>query len=164
VIDFFNSYPQTELKVYFNAAISNQASFSLLKSLKPHLEGKSELDAINFLLRFVQTAFDYKTDDQQFGKEKYLMLEETLYYPSSDCEDRCILFSYLVRNLLGMEVVGLDYPGHISTAVKFNSEITGDTLKFNNQKFVICDPTYINADAGMAMPQYKNVDPAVIQL
>jgi len=31
VIDFFNSYPQTELKVYFNAAISNQASFSLLK-------------------------------------------------------------------------------------------------------------------------------------
>jgi len=39
-----------------------------MRSLKPNLQGMSELEAVNFLLRFVQTAFDYKTDDQQFGK------------------------------------------------------------------------------------------------
>ena len=26
----------------------------------------------------------------------------------------------------------------------------------------ICDPTYINADYGMAMPDFKNVDPKVV--
>jgi hypothetical protein len=111
----------------------------------------------------VQTAFDYKTDDQQFGKEKYLMLEETLYYPSSDCEDRSILFSYLIRNLLKLKVIGLDYPGHIATAVNFNSDFAGESINFNGNKFIVCDPTFINADAGMEMPQFKDVDPKVIQ-
>ena len=113
--------------------------------------------------RFVQTAFDYKTDDQQFGKEKYLMMEETLHYPSSDCEDRSIMFSYLVKTLLKLDVVGLDYPGHIATAVKFNSDLTGDRVTHNGKVYVICDPTYINADAGMEMPQFKNVEPKIIQ-
>ena len=163
MIDFLKNYPQTELPIYFDAAVSEYANLSLLRSIKPNLQGMSELEAVNFLLRFVQTAFDYKTDDQQFGKEKYLMMEETLYYPSSDCEDRSILFSYLVKNLLNLDVVGLDYPGHIATAVKFNSDLTGDRVNYNGQVYIICDPTYINADAGMEMPQFKSVDPKVIQ-
>ena len=163
IVEFFKSYPQTELSIYFNAAVSEHANISLLRSIKPHIQGMSELEAVNFLLRFVQTAFDYKTDDQQFGKEKYLMLEETLYYPSSDCEDRSILFSYLVRNLLNLEVVGLDYPGHIATAVSFRSDLTGKRINFDGRDYIICDPTFINADAGMEMPQFKDVDPKVIQ-
>ena len=164
VVEYFKQYPQTELKVYFDAAVSDQAKYSLAKALKPYLQNKTELDAVNFLLRFVQTAFTYETDDKQFGREKYLMLEETLFYPGSDCEDRSILFSYLVRELLGLDVIGLDYPGHISTAVKFNSQLNGDSLNYNNQTYIICDPTYVNADAGMAMPRYKNVEPVVIML
>lgn len=163
VVTFFKSYPQTELTVYFDAAVSEHAKISLLRSLKPHLQGMKEPEAVNFLLRFVQTAFDYKTDEQQFGKEKYLMLEETLYYPSSDCEDRSILFSYLVKNLLNLKVVGLDYPGHIATAVNFHSDLSGESIDFNGYKYIVCDPTFINAVAGMEMPQFKNVDPKVIQ-
>jgi hypothetical protein len=164
VIDFFKNYPQTDLPVYFNAPVSGFANYSLLTALRPQVQGKTEVEAVNFLLRFVQTAFDYKTDDEQFGREKYLMPEETIYYPSSDCEDRSIFFSYLVRNLLGMEVVGLDYPGHIATAIHFETNLDGDAITHQGKKFIICDPTYINADAGMCMPQFKNVDPGVIQL
>lgn len=163
VVEILKNYPQTELPIYFDAAVSDYANLSLLHAIEPNLEGMTELEAANFLLRFVQTAFDYKTDDQQFGKEKYLTLEETLYYPSSDCEDRSILFSYLVRNLLKLQVVGLDYPGHIATAVNFKSDLTGDRITYDGKVFIICDPTYVNADAGMAMPQFKNVDPKVIQ-
>ena len=164
IIDLFRNYPQTELKVYFDAPVSPPASYSLLTALASAVKGKSELDAVNFLLRFVQTAFQYKTDDQQFGREKYLMPEETLYYPASDCEDRSILFAYLVKNLLGLKIIALDYPGHIATAVKFNSAINGDAVEYNGQRYVICDPTYINADAGMCMPEFKNVNPDVIRL
>jgi hypothetical protein len=163
IIDFLKNYPQTELPIYFDAAVSEYANLSLLRSIEPNLQGMSEFEAANFLLRFVQTAFDYKTDDQQFGKEKYLMMEETLHYPSSDCEDRSILFSFLVKNLLKLDVIGLDYPGHIATAVKFNSELSGDKISYNGQVYVICDPTYVNAVAGMAMPQFKNVDPKIIK-
>ena len=42
------------------------------------------------------------------------------YYPYCDCEDRSVLYSYLVRNLLKLDVVLLDYPNHIATAVCFN--------------------------------------------
>ena len=162
VIDFYNNYPQTDYEVYFGAFLSPEARYSLIHDLKPIIEGKSEAEAVNMLLRFVQTAFEYKNDDDQFGREKPFFAEETLFYPYSDCEDRSVLFAYLVRNLIGLEVIGLDYPGHIATAVKFNTEITGDVIKNNEKEYLICDPTYINANIGQCMPRFKNVEPKVI--
>ena len=47
-------------------------------------------------------------------------LDEPLFYPYSDCEDHSVLFAYLVRELPGLEVIGLDYPGHVATAVRFS--------------------------------------------
>lgn len=163
-ISFFENYPQTNYEVYFTAVPSPEASTSLFGSLKQIVQGKTEWEAVNTLLRFVQTAFEYKTDPEQFGREKPFFPEETLYYPYSDCEDRSILFAYLVRTLLGLEVVGLDYPAHIATAVHFNTEIAGDAITFQGKRYVICDPTYINADAGVCMPQFKGVNPNVIRI
>ena len=82
------------------------------------------MDAVNVLLRFVQTGFSYLTDSEQFGREKFMFPEETLSYPYSDCEDRSFLFAYLVSSLLGLDVIGLDYPGHVATAVKFSSPVS----------------------------------------
>ncbi|MBI2502538.1 MAG: hypothetical protein HYW07_04810 [Candidatus Latescibacteria bacterium] len=161
-VDFYAHYPQTEFKVYFDASPSPEAQTSLVQSLKPTVAGKTEAEAVNLLLCFVQTAFGYQVDDQQFGREKFLFLEETLFYPASDCEDRSILFAYLVRELLGLEVIGLDYPGHVATAVRFSEEVPGDFVLCQGRKFMVCDPTYINATLGMVMPQFKGVDPQVI--
>ncbi len=163
-IRFFATYPQTDLPVFFAAAIESEAEKSLLAGLGPVIAGKRETEAVNIILRFVQTAFEYQTDEQQFAREKYLFAEETLFFPYSDCEDRSILFSYLVRRLTGLEVVGLHYPGHIATAVRFSEKVTGDQLKIGGETFVICDPTFINADIGMAMPQFKTVTPEVIRI
>ena len=116
------------------------------------------------LLRFVQTAFVYRKDETQFGREKPFFAEETLFYPYSDCEDRSVLFAYLVRDLIGLEVIGLDYPGHISTAVKFSTEIKGDYIESKGKKYIICDPTYINASMGQCIPKYKNVRPDIISV
>lgn len=162
LIEFFKYYPQTDLKVYFQAGISPETESELVKFLKPILEGRSEKEAVDILLRLVQTSFDYKTDDEQFGMEKYLLPMETFYYPYSDCEDRSFMFAWLVKRLLGLEVVGLDYPGHLATAVKFSNDFKGDFIIHNSKKYIVCDPTYINAIAGMAMPVYNNVKPAII--
>ena len=163
-VDFFFDYPQTNLEVYFDAPLSPEASLSLLTELKPIIEGKSEVEAVNILLRFVQTAFAYMVDEEQFGREKFLFPEESLFYNYSDCEDRSVLFAYLVRKLIGLEVIGLDFPGHVATGVKFNTDVTGDYVTYQNQKYIICDPTYINANLGMSMPQFKNATLKVIRI
>ncbi len=155
-IKFYEYYPYSSLDIYFNSSVSSDTKESLLNSLKPLIEGKNEADAVNILLRFVQIGFEYQTDDQQFGREKPFFPEESIYYRYNDCEDRSVLFTFIVKNLLNLKVVGLDYPGHVSAAVKFNVDVPGDFIMYNNQKYIVCDPTYINAYIGMAMPQYKN--------
>jgi hypothetical protein len=161
---FFKNYPQTDLDIYFQTPLSPEAAHSLTAGLKPIVEGKSVTEAANIILRFVQTAFQYKTDDEQFGREKSFFADEILFHPYCDCEDRSIFYSYLVKNILGLDVVGLDYPGHIATAVNFQTRIPGDLIVVGETEYAVCDPTYINADIGMAMPQFKNVQPQIIQL
>ena len=163
-VAFLKTYPQMDIGMYFDAKVNQSTGSPLLAQLKPLLEGKSEQEAVNLLLRFVQTSFKYKTDEGQFGIENYLFPEETLYYPYSDCEDRSVFFAWLVHSLLGLEVVGLDFPGHISAAVHFNEQVHGDAFRHNGKRYVITDPTYINADAGMTMPDYKNKKPGIIRI
>lgn len=162
LINYLSTYPQMDISIYFQSRLHTVTANPLLKQLRTMTKDMSKIEAVNFLLRFVQTAFSYKTDIQQFGVENYLFPEETLYYPSSDCEDRSVLFSWLVGNLLDLEVIGLDYPGHISAAIHFSNELDGDFVTYNTKKFMITDPTYVNASAGMSMPQYKNITPEVI--
>ncbi|MDD2698861.1 MAG: hypothetical protein PHF17_08685 [Arcobacteraceae bacterium] len=156
LVDFYKTFPQSEYQLYFHSQKSPFIRSSLLSSLKPLVVGKSEIEAVNILLHFVQTAFAYKTDDEQFSYEKVFFPEETLYYPYNDCEDRSIIFSYLVENLLGLDVVGLKFEDHLATAVNFSSKIDGDSFIFDGKRYTVSDPTYINANAGMTMPQYKN--------
>lgn len=163
-VDYLTTYPQMDIGMYFSSDVNRATGNPLLAQLKPMVEGQSEQDAVNLLLRFVQTAFKYKTDEGQFGTENYLFPEETLYYPYSDCEDRSVFFAWLVHNLLGLEVVGLDFPGHIAAAVHFNEKVRGDSIMFNKKRYVVTDPTYINASAGMTMPDYKNKRPGVIRI
>ena len=164
IVELYRYYPLTPMAVFFNAAVSPSVNYRLLSSMGKLIDGKSEAEAVNMLLRFVQTAFEYQTDDQQFGREKYLIPDETLYYGSCDCEDRSILFAHLVRELVGLPVVGLDYPGHIATAVQFSQRLPGAHVGYRGEQYLICDPTYINADIGMVMPQFKDTPPVLIGL
>ncbi len=161
-IAFFRSYPQLNLNLYFSSGVYAVTATPLQKQLANYMQGMSEQQAVNFLLRFVQTSLKYETDDQQFGEENYLFPEETLFYPYSDCEDRAVLFSWLVKSLLNLDVVGLDYPGHVAAAVRFTEDVAGDSVNYNGKRYVVTDPTYINASVGMTMPAFKQFKPTVI--
>lgn len=161
-INFYNDYPQADIKIYFDATVSRATKESLVESLVPVIGGMDAVDATEFLLKFVQS-FAYKTDDQQFGHEKFFFPDEMFYYPYSDCEDRAVLFAYLVKQLVGLDVIGLNYPGHMAAAVCFNSDVPGNYLEHNGRRFVVCDPTYIGASIGQAMPQYKKVAAKIVE-
>jgi hypothetical protein len=132
--------------------------------LKKQIEGKTQEEAANILINFVQTAFEYKVDDEQFGYERPLFADEVFYYPYSDCEDRSILFAVLVNELMGLEVVLLHYPGHLATAVRFSNDIVGDYINLDGDKYIVCDPTYIGASIGEAMERYKNEQAKVVKI
>jgi len=156
LIDFYKTFPQSSYPIYFYANNSSLLFSSLLPQLKTLLENRTEIEAVNMLLRFVQTSFEYKTDEENFGYEKVLFPEETIFYPYSDCEDRAILFTFLVKHLLNLEVIGIKYSDHMATAVRFSSKPALDGFVHKNHFYVIADPTYVNANIGMSIPKYQN--------
>ncbi|MDX2247734.1 MAG: hypothetical protein SF052_13200 [Bacteroidia bacterium] len=171
LVDFYETYPFVDLEIYMSAPLSASANESMVSALRkivtemPLRQGQSrEAEGVNLILRFVQTAFPYKPDNEQFGQERYLFGDETLYYPYSDCEDRSVLFAHLVKEIMGLEVVGLLFPGHAATAVQFTTDVPGDYVRYQNKKYVICDPTYINADLGMVLPDVEGQSAKIVAL
>lgn len=164
MIELYKTYPQVDIEVYANARPSSVFCRSVEEAFKPYLHGLTEVEAVAFLLVYLQYAFDYATDDEQFGYEKPFFCEENFYYPQNDCEDRSVLFSFLVRHLLHLDVVLIDYPGHIATAVHFDDDVPGAAVMYKGKRYVICDPTYIGAPVGREMPDFTPSDRTVVPL
>ena len=165
-VAYLNDVPMTVFPIYFASPLSVEAQAVFNQKLNELKKQYSATQFIDILLNFVQTAFDYKTDAQQFGYEKYFYPEEVIAYPYSDCEDRSALFSWLVTTYTDAKVVGLQYEGHIATAVYFgdNVDMEGDKFSYAGKKYYVCDPTYINASIGMTMPQFKGKMPKIIKI
>lgn len=173
MIDFYNAYPASEVSdnfmtrwaMYANTPLDIAVRDTLYPMLRCAIGNLSSKEAVEGLLNFVQTAFVYEYDNTVWGTDRAFFAEETLFYPYCDCEDRSILFSRLVRDLLGLQVVLVYYPGHLASAVCFSGEdVSGDYLLLDNRRFVICDPTYIGAGIGLTMPGMDNAAAKVILL
>ena len=172
LLNFFEHYPKsclngdytTRWAVYANTPIDNYLRETMYEQLKRIVAPLSEKDAVGLLLNWVQTAFPYKLDDEVWGEDRAFFAQETLYYPYCDCEDRSILFSRIVRDVMKLDVVLLYYPGHMATAVAFKQDVSGDYLTFGNKRYVVCDPTYINAPVGKTMPGMNNTEAKIIAL
>ena len=172
LIDFFRRYPQanidgdftTRWAAYANTPLDQAIQDELYPPLRQTIRGMSEREAVGILLNWVQTAFKYGYDDEVWGGDRAFFVQETLFYPQSDCEDRAILFSRLVRDLTGLDVALIYYPGHLAAAVAFSGEEEGDWFNCGGQRFVVCDPTYINAPVGLTMPGMDNQKAKIILL
>ena len=157
LINFMATYPQADYDTFFNAPLTNDIYMSIAKDLKKYIDMEHSSTGINFVLNFVQKAFLYERDDEQFGREKVMFAYETLYYDKSDCEDRAILFATLVKELFNISVVGVKYKDHMATALYI--PMKGDSVIKDGKRFVIADPTYINANIGQSMPKYRSKIP-----
>lgn len=172
LIDFYNTYPTghygddfgTRWAAYANSPLDESIKNELYPQLKAAIRGVPEAQAVNILLNWVQTAFEYEYDDKVWGADRAFFPAESLHYPYCDCEDRSILFSRIIRDLLNLDVVLLYYPGHLATAVAFHQDIHGDYLMVEGKKFIVCDPTYIGAPIGATMPDMDNKTAKIITL
>ena len=157
-IDFYETYPSSSINnnfmtrwaMYANTPMDKGLEEQLYPQMREKLAGMSKLEAVQHLLNWVQTGLEYEYDDNVWGQDRAFFGEESLFYPYCDCEDRSILLSHLVRDLVGLDVVLVYYPGHLAMAVDFKEDIDGDYYMYDNRKFTVCDPTYIGASVGQA--------------
>lgn len=154
-------YPQMPIECYAQSTVDKSIHDGIVMQLRRQLTGIPQQKAVDTLLQFVQSAFEYATDDEQHGFEKPYFFEETLFYPQCDCEDRSIFYSYLLWHVLGVENQLIGYPGHEAVAVHLDTPIQGDGYSYNKSFFYISDPTYIGAVTGMCMPDYRNEKPEI---
>ena len=173
LLKFYDTYPASMIgdnfvsrwAMYANTPLSSKIKEELYPQLKAVISNFDDvLTKAHWLLYWVQTAFVYEYDDKVWGRDRAFFAEESLYYPYCDCEDRSILFSRLIRDLLGLNVILVYYPGHLATAVEFNTPVEGDYILLNNKQFTICDPTYIGAPPGVTMSRMDNKTAKVILL
>ncbi|WP_287619535.1 hypothetical protein [Parabacteroides sp.] len=163
-IDFLKDYPQCDFRIFAEAPVDPRFEEEILKQIAPQIEPLSTGDALNWLLHFTQSAFQYATDHAQFGHEEYLFPEETFFYPKSDCEDRAIFFAWIVRRTLNLEVALMSYKDHLATGVILDQDIKGTYIRTSDKRYLLCDPTYIGANIGQCMPRYKDERPEVLKL
>lgn len=173
LIGFYNSYPQSSINndgttkwvFYANTPLSRSVRTKLYPVLQAAIVGKSERDAANILINFVQTALVYGYDDEIWGGDRPFFADETLYYPYSDCEDRAILYSRLIRDLLHLETVLLYYPGHLAMAVCFHENVGGKSFLVHDKKFTYCEPTCTGyAPVGWCPADLETIPPKIILL
>lgn len=155
-------YPQMPIGDFAASMISPDVRSEIVAQIKAQIGDKPDLDTVNRLLHLVQYGFEYATDEKQHGYEKPYFFEEMLMYPQCDCEDRAIFYSYLLKNVLGVENHIIQYPGHEALALHINDpEVSGDGYVHEGKQFYISDPTYMGANTGLCMPTYARRTPRI---
>jgi hypothetical protein len=169
-LDFYTTYPRstvdnnfmTQWVMYAETPLEKGVRDQLYPAISEKIKGLSQLEAVQQILWWVQTGFEYDYDDNVWGEDRPFFGEESIFYPYCDCEDRSILFSHLVRDLVGLDVALVYYPGHLATAVAFTNKVSGDYyVGKDGRHFTVCDPTFINSRVGRTMTSVKG-DPATI--
>lgn len=164
LISFYNEFPNSQLDgnpltrwaIYAKTPLAQSTKDAIYPVIKREIDGESRLKAVEKILNLVQTGFSYGYDNNVWGHDRAFFSEETLFYPYSDCEDRAILFSRIVRDLVGLDVALVYYPNHLAAAVCFDEDVNGDAMRIDDRRFIICDPTYIGAPVGRQMPDLEH--------
>lgn len=152
LMKFYDTYPtshigdneMTRWAMYANVELDERVRNRIYPTLSSAISGLSEVEAVNRLLNIVQTGLVYGYDSEIWGEDRVFFAEESLYYPYSDCEDRTVLFSRLVRDLVGLDVALVMVPGHMLAAVNMKSDVHGAYTTFNGKKFILCEPTCVD--------------------
>lgn len=154
-------YPQMPVEDFAISNVSPGLRKDLAQQMAAQLSGMDGDAKVEALLRFMHNVFVYSTDEDFHGFEKPYFLEEMLYYPKNDCEDRAIFYTWFLWNALGRRSQLVTIPGHEAATVEMQNPLNGQSYSYDGTRFYISDPTYIGSSTGMIMPQYVRTEPQV---
>ena len=168
-MEYYQSYPVTysgdnHYSKWIPYAMRSLNAEGFYERLLPLLKGLTAVEVVGRVLDLVQTGFVYQLDDKVWGRDRVFFPDETLYYPYCDCEDRAILFTRIIRDIVGLKTALIYYPGHLAAAVRFPEKIGGDYFELDGEKYTVCDPTYVGAPIGMSMNTVDKTKAVVIRI
>jgi len=129
---------------------------SISRSFKMAFVEAHTEERITALLKYCQS-FEYRDDQSIYNRNLLLSPEQIYFYEYSDCDDRAILFSFLFREIIGSEIVLVEYsqPGHLNVGVS-KSYLPGysgtSIITYNDKEYVIVDPTSKGSGFGWINP------------
>lgn len=175
MLDFYSSYPVSEIgndlmtrwAMYANMPMPEHVKNEVYPQIRKGIAGCDQLTALNRILNWVQTGFVYEYDNVVWGYDRAFFPEESLHYPYCDCEDRSILLTRVVRDILGLDCLLVFYPGHLAAAVAVTEgNPTGDYFNLDGKRYFITDGTITGygAPVGMTMQGMDNHTAQVIKL
>jgi hypothetical protein len=163
--------------VYANTPLSDEVKSQLYPQLRKYILNYGQQAAVNVLLDWVQTSCKFTSRAKRQTStakpiDRPFYPEEMLYYLNGDSEDFAILFSRIVRDLMGLDVALVNYTAkvdgktfnHMATAVCFTDDVEGDAVTIGEQRYVIADPTYQGAPVGRTHPHCDNSTATIIRL
>lgn len=172
LIDFYDRYPNaiptmnpySKWTIHANTPASPEISRSVYPVLAEAVRGKSQVEAVNILLHLAQS-FNYGYDDDIWGGDRAFFMDESWYYPLSDCEDHAVNFTRMVRDVMNLDAVLIYYPEHLAAAVAFTEpDVEGDYVMYGGKKFTVCDPTIFYSNVGRTMKGMDNSSAILIPL
>lgn len=140
LVEVMKKYPVIGETDYVKTPFSSTLKASLLPQIRTIIAGKSIKETLEVLTTFTRSAFRYREDESYFGRSKPMIRDEVFFYPYSDCEDRSALFYGLVDELLGLPMIIVAFPDHLTIAVALDEPI-GPSIRYKGKKYYICDPT-----------------------
>jgi len=158
LVQLMEGYPLIAERQYLALPMSNTLAPSLLPQFEQLLDGKSTRKAVELLLAFTRSGFEYKEDAAFFGRSKPMIPDEVFFYPHSDCEDRSALFFSMVKALLDLPMIVVAFPDHLTVAVHLDADLPGAVLQYKGNRYYICDPTgpVNSAEIGVFPKKYKD--------
>ncbi|MBK7872260.1 MAG: hypothetical protein IPJ74_17090 [Saprospiraceae bacterium] len=164
MVEMMEHYPLIAEREYLELPLSLALSNSLLSGFQDLVKDKTPKQALELLLAFTRSSFEYKEDKEYFGRSKPMIADEVFFYPYSDCEDRSALFYALVRELLDLPMIVVAFPDHLTVAVSLEEELPGAVISYQGRRYYICDPTgpVNSSEIGIFPKSYEKSDFEII--
>lgn len=163
LVKYLEERPQTDVAIFFNETVTSDVFKNIIEPLKKIIDERkwSRREAVAFLHSFALYGFKYQDDASTKRGEHTNSIEETLVSLASDCEDRSILLSAVIRGALGLKVIGIEFPNHITIAVNIpdlQNEPHDEMYEHKGARYLSADPSCFG-DLGNVNPLFKGAPP-----
>ncbi len=146
-------------------AVTGDETIRLLANvLMEQSEGMSEVDRVNFILRYVQSCIEYEYDTDAKGAEEYWKYPcETLYEGRGDCEDSALLFASIMK-CMGYDTAILIFPSHAAVGISGVEGSSGTGFESGGRTYLYCETTATGWTLGRIPDDMKSETPGVFVL
>lgn len=144
VTEFLGDLPLFDVgREFTRLSMSREMNMTLMSKLRSDVRDKDTIEAIRYLLSFVQQSVPYGSDFAKYGEERFYYPEETIMASTADCEDKALLFSHLLKRLLNINTIALyfEQDEHLSVAIALPDHMITGSFNYKGMNYVPCEPT-----------------------